>query len=59
VEGSSEHGNKRFGTIKCWKIVDWLHKWLPLEKGPAPWSQLDRPTQYKTPIPSRVPLRRP
>jgi hypothetical protein len=24
VEGSCEHGNKPSGSIKCWKILEWL-----------------------------------
>jgi hypothetical protein len=29
VEGSFEHGNEPSGSIKCWKILEWLSDcWL-------------------------------
>jgi hypothetical protein len=37
VEGSCEHGNEPTGSIKCWDVLEWLHNWQLLKKGPAPW----------------------
>jgi hypothetical protein len=31
VESSREHGKEHLGSVKCWKIVKWLHNWCPLE----------------------------
>jgi hypothetical protein len=39
VKSSCEHGNEPLGFIKCWKVLEWLHNWRPLEKVSAPWSQ--------------------
>jgi hypothetical protein len=25
------------GSIKCWKVLEWLHSWRLLKKGSAPW----------------------
>jgi hypothetical protein len=36
VEDSCEHGNEPSGSIKCWEVVEWLHNWRILKKGPAP-----------------------
>jgi hypothetical protein len=33
VEGSCEHGIEPSGSIKCWKVLEWLHSWRLLEKG--------------------------
>jgi hypothetical protein len=38
VEGSCEHCNEPYGSIKCWEILEWLHNWRLLKKGSAPWS---------------------
>jgi hypothetical protein len=32
VEGSCEHGNKPSGSIKCWKVLEYLHNWELLMK---------------------------
>jgi hypothetical protein len=37
VEGSCEHGNEPWGSIKC-EIFEWLRHWRLLKKGSAPWS---------------------
>jgi hypothetical protein len=34
-EGSCEHGNEPSGSIKCWKILEWLHNLQLLKKGSA------------------------
>jgi hypothetical protein len=36
VKGSCEGGNEPSGSIKCWKVLEWLHNWQLLTKGPAP-----------------------
>jgi hypothetical protein len=36
VEGSCEHGNEPLGSIKFWKVLEYLHYWQLLKKGPAP-----------------------
>jgi hypothetical protein len=33
VGGSCEHGNEPSGSMKCWEILEGLHKWRPLKKG--------------------------
>jgi hypothetical protein len=33
VEGCRKHGKKLSGSIKCWKILEWLRNWQPFEKG--------------------------
>jgi hypothetical protein len=40
VEGSCGHSNEPSGSIKCWKILEWLIEWRLLKKGPTPWSKL-------------------
>jgi hypothetical protein len=35
-EGSCERGNEPSGSIKCWDVLEWLHNWQLLKKGPAP-----------------------
>jgi hypothetical protein len=35
MEGSSEHGNEPSGSIKCWKVLEWLHNLRLLKKGSA------------------------
>jgi hypothetical protein len=35
VEGYCEHGNEPSGSIKCWEVSEWLHKWQLLKKGSA------------------------
>jgi hypothetical protein len=35
-EGSWEHGNEPSGFIKCWDVLQVLHKWRVLKKGSAP-----------------------
>jgi hypothetical protein len=37
VEGFCQHGNEPSGSIKCWKVLEWLHNWRLLTKGSAPW----------------------
>jgi hypothetical protein len=32
VEGPCEHGNEPSGSIKCWKIFEWLRDWRLLKK---------------------------
>jgi hypothetical protein len=27
-------------SIKCWEVLQYMHKWWPLEKGSVPWSYL-------------------
>jgi hypothetical protein len=34
----AEHGNEPSGSIKCWKILEWLRNWRLLKKDSAPWS---------------------
>jgi hypothetical protein len=36
-EGSCEHGNEPSGSMNCWEVLEWLHKWQPLKKGSVPW----------------------
>jgi hypothetical protein len=36
VEGSCEHGDEPSGSLKCWKILEYLHNWQLLRKGSAP-----------------------
>jgi hypothetical protein len=36
LEGSCEQGNEPSGSIKCWEVREWLHKWLFLKKASAP-----------------------
>jgi hypothetical protein len=38
--GSYEYSNVVFGSIKCWEVLERLHKWHLLKKGSAPWSYL-------------------
>jgi hypothetical protein len=33
VEGSYEHSDEPLGSIKCWKVLEWLHNWQLLKKG--------------------------
>jgi hypothetical protein len=33
---SCEHGNELLGSIKRWEVLEWLHNWQLLKKGPAP-----------------------
>jgi hypothetical protein len=35
VEDSCEYDTKPSGSIKCWEVLEWLHKWQLLEKGSA------------------------
>jgi hypothetical protein len=37
MEGSCEHDNEPWGSIKSWEVLEWLHNWQLLKKGPAPW----------------------
>jgi hypothetical protein len=37
VEGSCDHGNKISGFINCWEIIECLHNWCLIKKGPAPY----------------------
>jgi hypothetical protein len=30
-EDSCECGDESSGSIKCWKSIEWLHNWWPLE----------------------------
>jgi hypothetical protein len=34
---SCERCNEPSGSIKCWKVLQWLHSWRFLKKGSAPW----------------------
>jgi hypothetical protein len=36
VEGSCERGNEPSGSLKRWKVLEWLHNWQLLKKGSAP-----------------------
>jgi hypothetical protein len=36
VEGSCEHGDELSGSIKGWKVLEWLHNWRLLKKGLGP-----------------------
>jgi hypothetical protein len=36
VEGSYEHGIELSGSIKCWKVLEYLYNWRLLKKGSAP-----------------------
>jgi hypothetical protein len=36
VEGFCECGNEPSGSIKRWKVLEWLHNWQLLKKGSAP-----------------------
>jgi hypothetical protein len=36
VEGSCEHGDEPLGSLKCWKVPEWLHNWQLLRKASAP-----------------------
>jgi hypothetical protein len=36
VEGSCEHGDEPAGSLKCWKVPEWLHNWQLLRKGSSP-----------------------
>jgi hypothetical protein len=38
VNGSCEDGNKTYGSIKCWEILEELSDWRLSKKGSAPWS---------------------
>jgi hypothetical protein len=38
VEGSCKHCNEPSGSIKCWRIPEWLRNWRLLKKDSAPWS---------------------
>jgi hypothetical protein len=38
VDGSCEHGNELSGFIKCWEVLELLHKWQLLQKDLAPRS---------------------
>jgi hypothetical protein len=35
VEDSCEHGNEPSGSTKYWEVLEWLHNWRLLKKGPA------------------------
>jgi hypothetical protein len=35
-EGSCEHNIEPSGSMKCWEVLEWLHKWRLLKKGSAP-----------------------
>jgi hypothetical protein len=37
VEGSCEHGDESFGSIKCWEVPELLHNWQLLKEGSAPY----------------------
>jgi hypothetical protein len=36
VESACKYGNGHSGYIKCWEVLEWLHKCWPFEKGSAP-----------------------
>jgi hypothetical protein len=38
VDGPWEHDNEPSGSIKCWKILEWLRNWCLLKKVSASWS---------------------
>jgi hypothetical protein len=38
VESSCECDNEPSGFIKCWRTIEWLHNWWPLEQRSAPQS---------------------
>jgi hypothetical protein len=38
VEDFCEYDNKSSGSIKLWKILEYLSNWLLLKKGSTPWS---------------------
>jgi hypothetical protein len=40
MESCCECGNELSGSIKCLEVVDYLHKWRPLDKYSASWSEL-------------------
>jgi hypothetical protein len=31
------NGNEPSRSIKCWEVIEWLHNWRLLKKGPAPY----------------------
>jgi hypothetical protein len=33
--GLREQGNEHLGSIKCWKVLEWLQNWLLLKKNSA------------------------
>jgi hypothetical protein len=33
--GRRERGDEPPGSIKCWKVLEWLHNWQLLQKGSA------------------------
>jgi hypothetical protein len=35
VEGSCEYGDELSGSLKCWEVPEWLHRWQLLRKGSA------------------------
>jgi hypothetical protein len=36
VEGRCEHDNELLSSMKCWKVLEWLHDWQLLKKGSDP-----------------------
>jgi hypothetical protein len=36
VDCSCEHGIEPSGSIRCWEVLEWLHKWRLLKKDSAP-----------------------
>jgi hypothetical protein len=36
VEGICEHGDEPSNSIKYWEVLELLHNWRLLKKGPAP-----------------------
>jgi hypothetical protein len=36
VEGSCERGDEPPGSIKSWKVLEWVHNWQLLKRGSAP-----------------------
>jgi hypothetical protein len=36
VEGCCEHGDELSGSLKPWKVLEWLYNWQLLRKDSAP-----------------------
>jgi hypothetical protein len=36
VVGSCEHSDESSGSIKFWKVLEWLHTWQLLREGSVP-----------------------